>query len=300
VTSLGIFATTAAAGKILKLSENEMINALGIAANRGFGANDLILMPDSQIRAIRDGFTNREGLLSALMAAKGITGGKDALDRYFDVYYKDAYNAGILVEDLGKKFRGAEASIKPWPACRSTHPCIQAALEIITEQEIEPEQIEEVILTVGKQSLPNCEPLEIRQHPELSIQAKFSLPFAVAVALTKKKVEITHFLPENLGDPQVLKMAGRINYKADPSFGLFVPAVVEIKTKDDRTFSRRTELIYGNPQKPLSQADLLAKFKDCVRYAKNPLPADKTEELIGKVLNMEEVKDMTEITDLLS
>ncbi|MEJ2739426.1 MAG: MmgE/PrpD family protein [Dehalococcoidia bacterium] len=300
VTSLGIFATTTAAGKILQLSENETVNALGIAANRGFGANDLILMPDSQVRAIRDGFTNREGLLSALMAAKGITGGKEALERYLDVYYKDSYDARVLVKDLGKRFRGAEASIKPWPACRSTHACIQAALEIITEHKIEPEQIEEVLLTVGKQSQPNCEPLEIRRHPELSIQAKFSLPFAVAVALTKKEVKITHFLAENLDDPQVLEMAGRINYKVDPSFGLFVPAVVEIKTRDNRTFSGRTELIYGNPQKPISEADQLAKFRDCVRYAKNPLSPDKIDRLIGKVLNMEEVKDITEITGLLN
>jgi 2-methylcitrate dehydratase PrpD len=300
VTSLGIFATTAAAGKILKLSEAEMVNAFGIAANRGFGANELILMPDSQIRAIRDGFTNREGLLSALMAAKGITGGKDALERYYEVYYKDAYDVKVLVKELGKKFRGAEASIKPWPACRSTHACIQAALEIINEYKIEPEQIEEVLLTIGKQSQPNCEPLEVRRNPKLSIQAKFSLPFAVAIALTKKKVEIIHFLPDNLSDPQVLEMANRINYKVDPKFGLFIPAVVDIKTKYNRTFSRRVEVIYGNPQKPLSHADQLAKFKDCVRYGKNPLSPDKTEQLIGKILNMEDVKDITEITSLLN
>jgi 2-methylcitrate dehydratase PrpD len=234
------------------------------------------------------------------MAGRGINGCKDALERFLTVYYQDEYNAQILLADLGKKFRGAETSIKPWPACRSTHACIQASLEIIMKHNIEPDQIKEVTLIVGRQSQPNCEPLEVRRHPKFSIDAKFSLPFAVAVALAKKKVEITHFLQENLADPGVLEMAEKITYKVEPAFGLFIPAAVDIKTKDGKVFSERVELIYGNPKKPLSQADHLAKFKDCVRYAKNPLSPDKTEQLIKKVLNMENVKDMAEITGFLS
>jgi 2-methylcitrate dehydratase PrpD len=299
VTNLGLFATAAAAGKILGLSEDEMINAMGIAANRVFGAGEVMRAPDSQIRAIRDGFTNREGLLSALMAGKGINGCKAAFETFFTVYYQDEYDANILLADLGKKFRGAEASIKPWPACRSTHACIQASLEIVKEHNIKPDQIKEVTLIVGRQSQPNCEPLEVRRKPKFSIDAKFSLPFAVAVALAKKEVKIVHFLQENLGDPQVMEMAEKITYKVDTTFGLFVPAAVDIKTKDGKVFSARVELIYGNPKKPLTQADHLAKFKDCVRYGKNSLSPDKTEQLIGKVLNMENVKDMREITGLL-
>ncbi len=300
VTTLGPFAVAAAAGKILGLSEDEMINALGLAANRVFGSGIISRAPGSQMRAIRDGFTNREGLLCAMMAGNGIHGGNSALEMTFNVYYQDEYDPQILLADLGKKFRGSEASLKPWPACRSTHACIQASLEIVRKHGIKPEQIKEVLLIVGEQSQPNCEPLEIKRKPGFSIEAKFSLPFAVAVALTKNEVKITHFLQENLRDPLVMEMAEKITYKVDKSFGLFVPAEVEIKTVDGKLFSERTELIYGNPEKPMSSADHLAKFKDCIRYSKNPLSADKTEQLIEKILKMEDVKNISEITGLLA
>jgi 2-methylcitrate dehydratase PrpD len=299
VTNFGTFSATAAAGKLLGLSEDGMINALGIAINRVFGVLEVIQAPDSEIRAIRDGYTNREGLLSALMAGRGIKGCKDALEKFYKVYYRNEYDARVLLSDLGKIFRGAEASLKPWPSCRSTHGCIQAALEIISEHNIEPHQIKEVLMTVGEHLQPNCEPLEAKRNPKLSIDAKFSLPFAVAVALTSKKVEITHFLPENLKDPRALEMAKRINYKIDPSYGLFVPVTVDIKTRDGKLFSRKVEILYGNPQKPVSHADQLAKFKDCIRFGKKSLSPDIIEQLIKKILNLEDVKDMAELTGLL-
>ena len=300
ITNFGVFSATTASGKILGLSEEKMINALGIALHRVFGITEAITAPNSEIRAIRDSFTNKEGVLSALMADREIAACKDAFEKFFKFFYRDEYDPQALTSELGKKFRGAEASLKPWPACRETHGHIQAALDIIKEHNIEPDQIEEVNSTVGEFLRDFlCEPIAIKQAPKLSIDAKFSLPFVVGVALTKRKVEIASFLPQNLRDSKVLEMAKKVTYNVNPEFGVITPALMDIKTKDGKSFSKRVDIVYGNPQNPLSKVDLIAKFKDCIHYAEKSLPPPNIEQLIDKILKLEDVNDIREITGLL-
>jgi len=300
ITTFGTFTATAAAGKMLKLSEEEMINAFGLSIHRVFGISEAVAAPGSDMRAIRDGFTNREGVLCALMAGKGIRACKDPIETLFKTLYRGEYDPEALILNLGKKFRGAEASLKPWPACRETHGYIQGALEIVKENDIQPNQIEEVNLTVGTFGGRHvCEPVAVRQNPQLSIDAKFSMFFTVAVAFTKRKVEISDFLPDNLKNSKVLDLAKRMKHKIDPTYGVVTPALIEVKTTDGRFFSKFIKTLYGHPENPLSQNDLIAKFKDCVRYAKKPLPAEKTEKFIEQILKLEEVKDIREITNLL-
>ena len=94
-------------------------------------------------------------------------------------------------------------------------------------------------------------------------------------------------------------MARKVKYKVDPEFRAMTPALVEIKTKEGKLFSKRIDTIYGNPKDPLSSEDVRAKFNDCVRYAKKPLSQGKAEQLIEKILKLEEIEEMEGITDLL-
>jgi 2-methylcitrate dehydratase PrpD len=298
ITIFGTFSATAAAGKLLGLSEEGMINALGMAIHRTFGISEAIAAPGSDIRAIRDGFTNKEGVLCALMAEKGIRACKNPIEILFKTLYRGEYDPETPILNLGKKFRGTEASLKPWPACRETHGYIQAALEIVNEHDIKPNQIEEVFCVVGKFAGQHvCEPIVAKQNPQLSIDAKFSLFFTLGVALAKRKVEISDFLPDNLKNPKVLELAKRMKYKIDPTFGTLTPAQLDVKTTDGRLFSKFIKTIYGHPENPLSKEDLIAKFKDCARYSKKLLPQGKIEKFIEQILKLEEVKDIREITN---
>jgi 2-methylcitrate dehydratase PrpD len=296
ITVFGTFSATAAAGRLLGLSEEEMINALGIAIHRIFGITEVLTAPGSDIRAIRDGFTNEAGVICALMAHKKIKGCQDPIERLFKILYRGEYNPESLVSNLGTNFRGIEVSLKPWPACRETHGYIQAALEIVKENNIYPEQIAEVIFTVGNFGRDHlCEPIRIKRNPQLSIEAKFSLPFTVGIALAMRKVEISDFFPENLTSPKVLELGQKMTYQVNPAFGAIIPAQMALKTVDGRVFSKYIETIYGHPQNPLSKKDLIAKFKDCTRYAKKVLSPEKTECLIENIFNLENIADVRDI-----
>jgi len=302
VTVFGTFSAAIAPAKLMRLSEENMTNALGIALSRVFSAaTEVMVDPNSEIRSIRDGFTNKEGILSALLAERGIAASKDPIEKLYKIYYSNEYDSKVITQDLGKIFRGVAAGLKPWPTTKQTQGHIEAALHLTKENSITPDQIEEVILTVGEfRKNYLCEPLEAKRNPKHGINAKFSLPFTVAVALVKGRIEIGDFLPQGLTDPKVLEMAGRIKYIFDPEFGVLIPAVVDIRTKNGKVFSERIEIVYGGPQNPLSNEDLVAKFKDCAQYARNPISSDKADKLIEGIFNLEKVKDMREITDLLS
>lgn len=300
MTVFGVMGAAAAAGKVQSLSEDEMVNCLGLAFHRVAGITEAMAAPGSDLRGIRDGFSNKEGAVAALLAGKGVATCKDPIERLFETYYRGEYDPRPLTQNLGKRYRGIETSIKPWPACRQTHGYIQTAFAIMKQHDIESHQIDEVILTVSRSvGEHQCEPAEEKRNPASSIAAKRSVPFVAAVALAKGSVQIGHFLPQNLKDPDVLRMAQRITHKVDPTFGVVTPCPIEIRTKNGQSYSSRAGTLRGHPDNPLSKEELVEKFRDCARYGRARLSSSQIERLIAAILDLETVKDVRQISDIL-
>jgi 2-methylcitrate dehydratase PrpD len=300
ITVFGVFAAATAAGKLLKLTEAEMINALSLAAHRATGIKDVLMSPDSELRSIRDGFTNREGVFSALMASRGIAGGQNGLESVLKVYYRGEYDPAVVTDGLGKIFRGREATFKNWPACGQTHGFIQACLQLLEQHKIQPDKIREICLTGSQAAEALYLPLDKKQQPDTGIAAKFSLPFVVATALTKKEVNINSFLDQSLHDNVVLKIAKLVKFKVDPSFGSLLPAIVEVKTIDGDCYSCRVDSIKNQKSIASSATAQIAKFKDCIAHAKCRFSEGQVDKLIGALMNLENVHDIREISDLLA
>ena len=297
ITTFGVFAATAVSGKLLGLSESQTVNALGLALNRVSGVTKGLF--GSDLRAIRDGINGKEGVMCALLASKGMDACKNAVELLFSLYYKDDVTIENLTKDLGKHFRGSEVGFKPWPSCQGTHSYIQAIINIVNEHNILPEQVEEIILHGNTEGEGLFYPSEIKQKPTTSITAKVALPFAVSVAVVHKSVSISNFLPENLSDSKVLELAKKVKFVLEPERGSY-SSRAELKTKDGKLFNFSVDVLRGSIQNPLSTDELISKFKDCARYARKPMSASNIDRLIDNILNLEKVKEMSEITKLLS
>jgi 2-methylcitrate dehydratase PrpD len=297
ITTFGVFSATAAAGKLLGLSESQMVNALGLALNRVSGVTKGLF--GSDLRAIRDGLSNREGVLCALLAGKGMDACKDAIEIFFNVYYQNDINAENITADLGKKFRGVEAGYKPWPSCLISHTFVQAMLEAIDKYDLKAEQVEDITMHGHKLTEDLFNPPEIKQKPTTSITAKTAIPFIMGVALKHRSVAIAHFLPDNLNDPEVLATARKVRFELDPALGPF-SSRVNIKTKDGKLYQSAVDILRGSIGNPMSTAELAAKFRDCARYSKKPLEPSAVDRLIERLLSLEKVKDIREITGLFS
>ncbi len=306
----GVFAAAATSGKLLGLGEEKMVNALGLAFCQAAGTMELRWGIGSDIGGMRDAFPNKAGVLSALMAQRGVVGIRNSLESrggLYKVYFGGKYDRNELTADLGRKFEGSEVGFKPWPACGETHVYIDATLAIVQEHDIHPDDIEEVIISVGDAPRPLCQPLEVRRKPTTTLDAKYSLPFTVAVAIVRRKVVIEDFTPDGLKDEAVLTLAQKVTPKYDPEFDVEkslapgrAPGKVEIKTKDGKLYSKRSDFPYGHPAKPMTWTDIIAKFKDCLTYSAKPVPKGNMEKVIYMVSKLEDEDDIGQIVRLLA
>ncbi|MFC1914385.1 MmgE/PrpD family protein [Chloroflexota bacterium] len=300
----GYLAAAMSCSKLLGFDEKQYVGALGTAFTQTATTMEVGFSMGSDLRGMYAGFSARGGVMAALMSSIGIAGPAQSLEGkagFFNVYFGGNYDRKTLLDGLGKKFETYDIAFKVWPACRGTHAYIEAALLLQNEHNLRPENIAEVLAHVKDFGESLFTPLEGRRRPTSVLDAKFSIPFSLAVALTKNRVAIQDLTPEGLKDTAVLAMAQKINYQRDPKIVAMkgFPGQVDIKTKQGETFSKLIEFPRGNPENPTAKEDIEAKFKDCVSFSAKAVPRDNVEQVIEMINHLEEVTDSAEIMRLL-
>jgi len=308
-SSLGVFGSAMACGKLLGLDEKRLISALGIALNKAAGTMEMVYDEDSNMRDICLSLPGEEGVRAAFLAQQDIVGVRNSLEGpygLFNVYYQGEYDRSNLLGDLGIRFPATDVGLKPWPAVVFTHVYIDAALQLVREHDISPDQVETITLIVGQFAQQHlCEPLEQKRKPFATKNALFSLPFSVATAIVRRALVIDDFLPPNLDNPEILHLAERICYRYDPDYdsnvrAVMPPGMVEICTRNGRIHSLRREIAYGHPQNPISWEDLVGKFKDCALHSAKPLQQDNVERAIEMLMLLEDEDDVGQVIRLLT
>ena len=195
-------------------------------------------------------------------------------------------------------------SVKPYPCSRTHQGAVHAALSIVGESGIKPEEIEESNILVNEMTYrTSCEPLEVKQNPERGYDARFSLPYSVANAVVRRRASLEDYTDEALQDPLALEITRKVKPKMNPNIKTAVgrPAVVmEIKTRDGKKYARREEYVFGNPKNPLSIQEQQEKFRYGVSRSLKPLPERTVEEFLQLVDKLEDISDVAEIIKLLS
>jgi 2-methylcitrate dehydratase PrpD len=301
----GFFTATAAAGKMLGLDGERLFNALGIAFCQAGCSLEIRHSPGSELAGLYAAWPNKCGIYSALLAERGVPGVPTLFEGklgFFNMFFKGEWERSALTDDLGIKFRGEEVSIKPYAACAGTHSAIDAALAIAGR--VEPDAIAEVEITVGTWPIWNlCQP-ETRKRPRTSMDARFSVPWSVAVALADRKVTLRDFAYENLENDRVLALADKVKAVFDesiksPDDDVLSPVRVIVTTKSGERYEETVSRSRGRYPDSLSEEEIVAKFSDCATHAVRPLPAAQLDELVEKVLHLEDVDDVRELTALL-
>jgi 2-methylcitrate dehydratase PrpD len=291
---LGAFGAAATAARLLRLSPDQTAAALALTLNQATATAQFKTDPNSTLRAVRDAFPAHAGLLSALLAQRGVTGfegvfeGKAGL---FALFANGLYDEAELTADLGQRFHGERLSFKPWPCCRGTHPFVEAALALREAHGLQPDMIAEVVMTGGGVQRMLAEPAAQKQAPRTAIDAKFSLPFTTALALVEGEVTLDSYAPDRLADPQVLTLAARSRFVLDAEATLRDAAsgVLSLKLRSGRTLTHRVAHPLGAPLNPIDEARISAKFGDCATRALCP-PSDADIALLtDTVLNIDRV-----------
>jgi 2-methylcitrate dehydratase PrpD len=154
--------------------------------------------------------------------------------------------------DLGKYFSGLDTAQKEFPCCHGQHTAIEAALGLVNEYDIKPDEVVEVILHVSPGDYNYlANPVKIKQNPQNIIEAQFSLYWGVASAIVYRGVNIRNFTAKALQDETIRELAHKISAVADPALtnnAGFNPAVVDIKTQGSKIHSKRIDSPLGSPE----------------------------------------------------
>ncbi len=264
----GIFGATAVAGRLLGLSEEQLSHAFGLAGSQVSGVSEY-LSNGSSSKSFHAGWAAHAGIVAAHLAKSGMTGPMTVFEGRYGTYRSyglleecdlTALNAG-----LGKQWETTGISIKPYPCCHFAHAFIDCAKEL-RRRGIRPQDVELLECIVPEIELPLiCEPYPKKLRPESPYEAKFSLPFLVAVALTDGAVDHDTFSSRNILRSDLLALADRVTYRTaqvgETTFPRYFPGHIQGTLKDGRKIEQRLDINYGNPDNPLSDADVEGKFR---------------------------------------
>ena len=305
-TILGVFGAAAGAARVLRLSPQSIGDAFGYAGMQCCGTMEMMYSMGSSQRGLYAGFSTKGAVLAVMMAQKGISGvqtmfeGKAGL---FNVYLGGKYDREAMVADLGKVYSGGEILYKPWPSCGLSHGFIHSTLTLMKEHKLTIADIKELRVNVGDFGLELCNPIESRRAPQTSADAKFSIPFCVAVAATHGWPKVEHFFGNGLKDPAVLAAAKKVVPVADPAFdwnSTLPKGRLDIDTVDGRTFSMVGHDVPGDAESPMTWDYLYEKFQSTAKLAAVPLSVEQMRKVQEMIRHLDTLDDATEVLRALS
>jgi 2-methylcitrate dehydratase PrpD len=305
-TVVGCFSATAAGGSIMKLEASQIAHALGIASMQSSGTMEQIFGVGSDLRGMYAGFTSQASVSAVLLAERGMTGIRNLFEGeagLFNVYFKGEFHRNKILENLGTEFLSGGMVYKYWPAVGNAHTYIHAAIELMKENDIDLKEIEEVRVYVGDFQQRMCLPLPLRQVPGTLVDAKFSLPFLVALALAKGQMKIADFSSDALKDPAVLALARKVVPVPDSSFNWtskLPDGKVDVVTRSGQIISRLGNAVPGTPDRPMTWDELGEKFTECALAAVNPRSSEQISEAAALIKTLESCKDVAALVSLVS
>ena len=274
-TLIGYLSAALVAGRLMKLSRSQLVDAAGIACHQAAG-NAQSHVDSALTKRMGPGFASAAGVFAARLAAKGISGPSGVLEGekgWFTQYHKGHYSRELLLGDLGRSFPGVATSFKPWPSCRGSHTSADAALQLISRHDLKPGMIERIIVRNGPAEWPFLSnPIGRKRRPETVVESQFSIPWVVAAAFTDRKLRIAHFTQEALERADIRAMAERVSSVQDD--GLANPsggpgqAVIELTTREGTSLRSHVVAAKGDPRVPMSAAEVAQKFEDCLDYSR--------------------------------
>jgi len=294
---MGTLAAGAAAARLNRLSVEETVNALAIAASFASG---LVANFGSMTKSLHAGRAAQAGIQAVRLAKEGYTGSSDAVEHR--VGFLNAFSPSgspNLAPDafrIGEEWMAARfgVNIKRYPTCYATHRSIDAMLDLAQQHDLSAEGIEKINVQTGitqRTMLRNS-------RPKTGLEAKFSMEFAMASAVIARKVGLSELTDGFVCRPDVQSMLERVEVSvSDDKAGADLPFapfdLVSVTLKDGVTHRHDpVEHAKGSWQLQLGRDELKDKFKECAQLRVSEEEADR---LFERLYRIEEVGDLREL-----
>jgi 2-methylcitrate dehydratase PrpD len=297
-STFGAIAGSVAVGSLLRLSKNQLLSAIGLAAATSSG---LRCNFGTMAKPLHAGYAARNAVLAALLATNGCDSSADALTHKYGFFSTFNAGAGISADRFsgwGTPFEILTESgigLKLYPSCAATHPAIEAAERHRRALEGRVDTIRKV--RVGMSEFAT-EPL-IYVVPETPLQGKFSMHYCVAAALAHERVSLKTFSSAAIADSRTLALMDKVDtyiderVRDDHEFA----AVVSVETTDGRTREELVRVAPGKPQRWFTHDQLERKFMDCCAQNERVRDARRAFDVMQAI---DSAKPLSEIAPALS
>lgn len=302
----GTLASAAAAARLYGADADGIAHAVGIAASMAGGVIEAN-RTGGTVKRLHCGWAAHAGVTAAGLAQEGITGPPTVLEGrfgFFEAFLRGEVDEDAVTEGLGQRWEVPRIFFKPYPANHFVHTAVDAARRL-RERGLDAEDVAGARLGVASATVRTIgEPIDVKRAPQTGYQAQFSGPYAVVVGLVGGSglgLGLDDVTDELAGDPRRRRLMQLVDVVADPEcdriFPAQFPATLTIRTHDGATLVERVHVNRGGPDDPLSDEELLTKFED---NAGRSMAAGDVAELATRLLRLEELSDLTEVTSLLA
>ena len=261
------FASALIAGKLLGLSEEELVMAQGVVGSTA-QASQQFVDDGAWNKRLHPGWGAAAGITAAYLAKGGFVAPKAPYEGRFGLFRtltKEPFHCEpeAVAADLGSRWEGAASAIKPYPTCHFTHAVADAALEIRRKHNVTTDDIASVRVLLPQDVIPIVvEPVANKRRPVSDYDAKFSAQFIVAACFERGQFGLAELEPEALKDPAILALADKVDCAPDPNadFPRVYPGAVIATTKDGRDLLHAEPVNRGAADRALTEAEIVEKY----------------------------------------
>jgi 2-methylcitrate dehydratase PrpD len=274
----GVFGAAAASGKLLGLSEQQMLWALGLAATQPVGLQEMF---GSMTKSFHPGRAAQNGLTAALLASKNFTSSEQSLEAKYGWanVVSAAHNYDDITKRLGESFEISKNTYKPFACGVVMHPTIDGCIQLRNENKLSADEIDRIELRVH----PLVMQLTSKKSPQTGLEGKFSIYHAASVALVEGSGGIEQFSDRAVRDRTIASLRDRVSTVVDSS--LHEDQVrIAVVTKSGRRLEKFVEHAVGSLDHPMSDKDLEAKFTG---LANGVLPPERQRKLMDLCWSVE-------------
>jgi len=287
----GVLGAAAAAGRLLRLTQEQMIYAFAIAGTQACGVREVF---GSMCKPFHAGKAAQNGVVAALLAQRGFTGTDGIFEgaRGLVGVMAKGHDINEATKDLGARWELRQNGLKPYACGQANHGFIDAALALRKQPGVTPQTIKHIQGSV-EQFAPA---LVRRRHPRSGLESKFCYYHSVAAALTDGQALPAQFTDERATDPAIESLRNRIDFDEDPSLPRRAVRVT-LELNDGRTYTERVDHPTGTPGNPMSDTMVQEKFNG---LASKVLGAEKAEKAQRALWGVDKLSDVSELMPLMT
>jgi 2-methylcitrate dehydratase PrpD len=298
----GVFAAAAAASHVLHLDADQTQHALGIAGSQAAGL--MAVQDGAMTKAFHSGRAAQSGVYAAQLAKLGYTGIPDVLEAPYGAFFSsfvDEWLPQVLTSELGTRWETLRIGFKPAPASNGSITAMTAMDRIMREHNVVADDIESITAHVSNNTLHHCGwPYEMSRIQSV-LSAQMNLHYGIAIVALEGDNSAAQFTDAKIRSPKILKFIERIKVAHEPNFeaegGRYrVACRLTVRLKNGVEHEAVVPFRKGSPEDPMSVADLETKFRKLATTCGD----SKVDEIASIVASLEDVNNLTELSQLLS